>query len=40
MLYVSYSYGSREGEVEDGKDKKDPGGYPILLHFCGLCDVD
>jgi hypothetical protein len=36
-MYVSYSYGGREGEVDDGKDKKDPGGYHIPSHF--LWDV-
>jgi hypothetical protein len=32
-VYVSYSYGIREGEVDAGIDKKDQGEYPIRLHF-------
>jgi len=32
-MYILCGYGSGEGEVEDRKDKKDPGGYPIASHF-------
>jgi hypothetical protein len=31
---------SRENGVENGKDKQDLDNYPMLMHVCGICDLD
>lgn len=39
LVYISYGYRGREGEADDRKDKKDPGGCLAPTHFLKRCDV-